>query len=183
MEEREQQQEWAANPAEEGFTRFVRGVTTPVRSGRVTITKSGFWRRFAAYTVDRTILDVIFALLFLVERSSSGEAGIEPEVLLAAGDGWYAAMFSAYMATLVISAFYFSYFIGALGQTPGKMLMGIKVVRPDGSLLGWKRAFIRWVGYYISAIILYLGFLLAAVDANKQALHDKLVGSIVVRTK
>jgi uncharacterized RDD family membrane protein YckC len=66
------------------------------------------------------------------------------------------------------------------GQTLGMRFQGLRVVRTDGSRLGWVRALIREIGYLISAVFLFLGFLWILVDNRRQGWHDKLAGTLVV---
>lgn len=59
---------------------------------------------------------------------------------------------------VVISFLYHWLFIGLKGQTPGKMLVGIKVVREDGKVPGLGTAALReTVGKLVSGIVLGLG--------------------------
>ncbi len=67
------------------------------------------------------------------------------------------------------------------GQTPGKQLMGIRVVKTDGSGLNDLEAVIRYIGYYINTFLLFLGWLWAIPDGKNQGLHDKLAGTVVVK--
>jgi uncharacterized RDD family membrane protein YckC len=67
------------------------------------------------------------------------------------------------------------------GQTPAKSFMGIRVVKTNGSRLTDLDAVVRYIGYYISGFVLGLGYLWAFIDADKQAWHDKLAGTYVVR--
>ena len=85
---------------------------------------------------------------------------------------------------IVVSAFVLSfiYFIvswGRSGQTIGKALTGTKVVRVDGYALGYGKAFLRYVGYIISALLLSLGFLWIGFDKRRQGWHDKIAGTVV----
>lgn len=66
-----------------------------------------------------------------------------------------------------------------LGQTPGKLLMGLRIERVNGQPLTIRRALLRYVGYWLSAIPLGLGFLWVLVDDERQAWHDKLAGTYV----
>lgn len=66
-----------------------------------------------------------------------------------------------------------------LGQTPGKLLMGVRVVRLDGQPLTIRCALLRYAGYWLSAIPLGLGFLWVLVDDERRAWHDKLAGTCV----
>ena len=78
-------------------------------------------------------------------------------------------------------SFYFIVFLGKCGQTPGKRLLGIKALRTDEKLMGYKTAAIRClIGYTLSFLTLGLGFIWALLDKNNQCLHDKIAGTLVV---
>ena len=66
------------------------------------------------------------------------------------------------------------------GQTPGKMAVGIRVVKADGSELSGSDAFIRAIGYHVSSLFLGLGYIWAIFDGNNQTWHDKMAGTYVV---
>ena len=69
-------------------------------------------------------------------------------------------------------------------NTLGRTLIGIRVVnRQTNEPLGIGRAFVRAVGYYISAILLMCGFFLAFIDDKHRALHDYLAGSVVIQAR
>lgn len=84
-----------------------------------------------------------------------------------------------------------SSFIGALyavllwvnwnGQTLGKKLMKIKVVREDGQKLDYATAVVRYLGYILSALALCLGYLWVLWDEKKQGWHDKIAKTLVVK--
>jgi uncharacterized RDD family membrane protein YckC len=82
---------------------------------------------------------------------------------------------------IALSAVYFVGFIGGCGQTPAKMLLGVRVVRRDGRRAGYARAFVRWVGYGLGVLTLGLGFSIALLNRDRRALHDWLAGTRVVR--
>lgn len=78
---------------------------------------------------------------------------------------------------------YFWLFTGLLGQTPGKMLLGIKVINYQGDRPGLKRAALREIlGKIVSASALGLGFLWIVWDRHKQGWHDKVAGTYVVKS-
>lgn len=76
---------------------------------------------------------------------------------------------------------YFTLFTGWEGQTPGKRLLGLKVVRMKGGPVSYPKALLRYVGYYISFLPAGLGFIMIAVDRNKRGLHDLIAGTCVVK--
>lgn len=69
---------------------------------------------------------------------------------------------------------------GAAGATVGKRALRLRVVRPDGTPLGFGRALVRTFSRIISAIPLYLGFLWALIDSEGRAWHDVIARSRVV---
>jgi hypothetical protein len=89
---------------------------------------------------------------------------------LGLGFGWFALYFTAFTVL-------------GRGQTPGKRLLGIKVLSLDNRPLGWWLAFERFGGYAASFSIGLLGFAQILWDRNRQALHDKGVGTVVVRLR
>ncbi|RPI31105.1 MAG: RDD family protein [Chloroflexota bacterium] len=90
--------------------------------------------------------------------------------------------YSPFIFSLVILV-YFIYFWSLLGYTPGKYLLGLKVVRRDGSKLSLGRAFIRLIGYWVSAIPLFFGFIWIIFDHRRQGWHDKLADTQVIYTQ
>ncbi len=67
------------------------------------------------------------------------------------------------------------------GQTPGKRAMGVRVVRLDGQPVTWWHAFERAGGYAAGLATGTLGFLQIYWDANRQGIHDKVAGTVVIR--
>ena len=147
-------------------------VAAPVSAG-------GFWIRTLAYLIDSVILEVLSLILIVVgmlamSMSPSGLAAFDEDRIMGVLGPYY--LFST-----IITILYFTYFHGSIGQTPGKMLCGLKVVRVDGEPLGFARALLRWAGYLPSSLVFGLGFLWIAWDRNKQAWHDKIAGTRVIR--
>ena len=66
--------------------------------------------------------------------------------------------------------------------TPGKMACGIKVTDLDGRRISFGRATGRFFGKILSTLILLIGFLMQPFTARKQALHDILAGTLVVKS-
>ena len=77
---------------------------------------------------------------------------------------------------------YFTLFTGDGGQTLGKMFLGIRVQRMDGSPVGYRCALLRTIGYIVSVFFgTFLGFLWALWDRNNQTWHDKIAGTRVIK--
>src|SRR6267143_7140063 len=82
----------------------------------------------------------------------------------------------------LLQAVYFTYFWSAAGkgQTLGSRALNIRVVKTDGSYLDYFGAFLRYIGFIISCVVIFLGVIWAAFDAQKQGWHDKIAGTYVV---
>jgi len=83
--------------------------------------------------------------------------------------------------SIVIFVIYTTYFHGSQHQaTPGKMLLGIKVVGYQGQRISYARAFARPIASCLSLLIFAIGYLMAAFTRRKQALHDVLCDTYVI---
>ena len=69
---------------------------------------------------------------------------------------------------------------GRFGATVGKMIIGAKIVRSDGSPLGYKFAFFRFLARLINEFACYLTYLMVAFREDKRGLHDLIVGTRVI---
>lgn len=120
--------------------------------------RAGFWRRFAAAFIDGIIVAIVISVLFAALK----------------GPG--------YALGLLLSIAYFVYLEGGpTGQTIGKRALGIRVIGFDtGGPIGYGRAFIRWIGRYVSALVIYIGYLWMLWDREKQCWHDKFANDVVV---
>ena len=93
------------------------------------------------------------------------------------------------MFAIVIAAFiYYIITLGKTGQTPGKKIMGVKVVDNDsGQPIGAGRAFLRYLVQYLSNIVCYAGLWSAWLDGPPEGRyrgwHDKAVNSVVISVK
>jgi len=86
--------------------------------------------------------------------------------------------------TLLLFVINFVVLAGANGQSAGMRILGVYIVRIDGNPFTIKDAAIRHlVGYPLSTIAFFLGFLWILWDPRQQGWHDKLAGTIVVMSK
>ena len=123
--------------------------------------RAGFWIRFAAWFLDGLVLLVpLFVLVIAVGPSA------------------------ARTLYLLVSAAYFTLMEGSpTGQTLGKRLCGIRVIDLRvGGPIGPGRAFIRWIGRFVSGFVFFLGYLWMLWDPQKQTWHDKMANAVVVPT-
>jgi len=149
----------------------------PVQGGEVVL--AGFWKRVAAYVIDSMIVGVVggvigmFLGILLVPAMALG------------GDGGSAMYFGGQLLiqlfSIALSAAYYGWFHASRNQaTLGKMAIGIKVVRSDGSRITLARGIARYFATILSGLTLCIGFLMAAFTERKQGLHDMLCDTLVV---
>ena len=140
----------------------------------------GFWRRAVAFFIDMLILNFISLILFFI-GILAGLISRLPKVGLAEMNESFVAPY--YIVILLVNMLYFTWFHGVAGQTPGKMILGLKVVQTTGEKMTPAIAFLRWVGYIVSGLFLYLGFIWIAFDGKKRGWHDKIAGTVVIQVR
>ncbi len=135
---------------------------------------ASFIRRFLAYLIDNTII-AIYTLT--IAKAGMLYHGLEISDLDPDRLGTFLVMIWL-LQTITFLAYFTT--LTATGGTIGKRLAGIRVVALGGAGISYGRSFVRCLGYYVSSIIVYLGFLLALLNSRRQALHDKVAGTVVV---
>lgn len=158
---------------------------------------AGFWIRFGAWVIDSIIVgipllilsNVIFALFVnsmeipeeLLIDPASIETLSDAEILSIIGP-MMVAFFGTMAVCLLFSLFYYALLHSSKWQaTIGKKLLGLMVTDKNGNRLSFWRSLGRYVVSSLLSGILLIGFILAAFTEKKQALHDLIVGSLVVK--
>lgn len=85
-----------------------------------------------------------------------------------------------FVIALSIICLYFLFFFTITGQTIGKRVIGLKVVSADGGRISFRQAVLRLVGYVLSIIPLYFGFLSMLLDERRRTWHDRIAGTEVI---
>lgn len=138
----------------------------------------GFWLRFIAFLIDSIAAAVFIGILGTILFGAS--PAIDPEALLENPSAILEEVSYQAIATAVLFVGFWMYFC----STPGKMIfdayiVDAKTLKPASNL----RLIIRYIGYYVSTFLLFLGFIWIAFDKRKQGLHDKLAGTVVIKGK
>ncbi|HZC26135.1 MAG TPA: RDD family protein [Actinopolymorphaceae bacterium] len=145
---------------------------------------AGFWRRLVALVIDfiviwivDVIVGFILALIFGATYSlSSGGVGYSTN----GGAGWVTNL-----VQLLIFLAYFGAFWSYRGQSLGDMALGVKVVRTDGSQIGFGRGVARALALWLSFAIIIIPAIISAftvgLGSRKQALHDMVVDTQVLK--
>jgi uncharacterized RDD family membrane protein YckC len=134
---------------------------------------AGFVTRFTAFAIDLATLLVAFDVL--------GKT-VEYLVSTLSGSAWEISHISAGggLALGILAFLYCTYPVAAGSQTFGMAIVGLRVVRPDGSRVGWAQAVIRIIALPLSFITLGLGFLPILLRQDRRALQDLIGGTAVV---
>lgn len=134
-------------------------------SSKKQVRYAGFWRRVAAYLIDVALIAIVWALLGVATNGNGIPQG--------AGALWVIRL---------VSLFYFVLMESSMNQaTLGKMALRIYVIDLQGNPISFGKALSRNIGKYISFLICFIGVLMVPFSATKQALHDRISGTYVVR--
>jgi uncharacterized RDD family membrane protein YckC len=114
--------------------------------------RAGFWIRMGALSIDVILVGVIVDLFG------------QPDEAMLLGLAAYGAVMWKFKSTTI-----------------GGILCSLKVVRLDGRELSWDTAIVRALGCILSVVAVGLGFFWIAFDKERQAWHDKIAGTVVVR--
>ena len=147
------------------------------------IIKAGFWRRLPAFIIDNIILQILAEIIISPLKLNfdiNETTFASMEDLIQNFETFIIYGLFSIAVYIFISGFYFTLFHGSTGQTIGKKMMDVKVVPSSGGTMTYRKSFIRYIGYIISEIPLFLGFLWIAIDKDKQGWHDKIAGTYVV---
>lgn len=141
---------------------------------------AGFWLRAVAYVLDTILLGVFSALTILAPLVSRGAISIDNPLDV------YTSQTRQFIALrlllLLIAWIYFAQLESSPWKaTLGKKALGLQVTDIEGNRISFGRASARYFGKFISGFILLGGFIMAGFTEKKQALHDILVGCLVIR--
>ncbi|MBI5184715.1 MAG: RDD family protein [Nitrospinae bacterium] len=148
--------------------------------------RAGLGARSLALAIDYMVLEFFLFLALFPMKNRLSEMNFGMDLLGGALEveklsGVIMLYLCMFFATLAFWGFYFTFFHWTSGQTLGKYILGIKVVRLDGSLPGPGGAFVRCIGFMFGLSLFGLGLLWAVFDKDGRAWHDKIAGTIVVK--
>jgi len=128
---------------------------------------AGFWRRLVALIIDGLAVGIPLSIIFAPFGGNNFQSGGYT------GFGLLRSLvFLAYFALMESSSYQ---------GTLGKMALGLKVTDVDGNKLTFGRALGRNAAKFISTLICFIGYIMAAFTQRKQALHDMIASTLVVR--
>jgi uncharacterized RDD family membrane protein YckC len=152
------------------------------RSG--TMQYAGFWIRVLARIIDAVLLSIVYlpfgaalGALFIPILQRGGSIGSGSEGIIAGIFGFQMVLIGL---QLIGNAIYEIFFVYKYSATPGKMLVGKKIVNADGSKLSLNKAIARHFANYLNSFTLGIGYIMVALDEEKRGLHDRICDTRVV---
>jgi uncharacterized RDD family membrane protein YckC len=136
---------------------------------------AGFVSRLLAFGIDIAIISVSLVAIGWLLSTTQQLLRIDTAILSRP----LRVILVAVGAFLYVAGYY-TLFWTLNGQTPGKVLLGVRVVTLEGGQLSFKRSLVRFVGYILSALPLYAGFVWILIDNRRQGWHDKLASTFVI---
>jgi uncharacterized RDD family membrane protein YckC len=140
---------------------------------RSSVRYAGFWLRLAAAFLDSIIVGTVnFGIqMLIIGYSVSVANGAQPSLL---------PLLISYATSFTLGCCYQGFMVGKYGATVGKMACKIKVVRADATPVSFGLAFGRYFAKLVSVLTLLIGYIIAAFDSEKRALHDRICNTRVV---
>lgn len=141
---------------------------------------AGFWRRFVAAVIDALVLSIAFFVIKFLSGGNQHNVSIEmfDDLSPLGNSGSWRNNILYFLLNLI---YYAALESSKYQATIGKMALEIRVIDTDGHRLSSQKAIVRYLGKIISAVILMIGYIMAAFDSKKQALHDKIATTYVIK--
>ncbi|MCL4256318.1 MAG: RDD family protein, partial [Anaerolineae bacterium] len=163
----------------EGFFTLGEEVASPFTakiSPKTQVKLAEGWQRVLAYAIDNFILNALFVVLFQMAQVNIYNNATSNQEAQTMAIFYIILALIIYLGYQIISGAY-------SGQTFGKMIVGIRVVRQNGQPLRISDATLRAFGYLLSSISIWAGFLWALMDEKRQGWHDKIAKTLVIKTR
>jgi len=146
--------------------RLEQGLATPAP-----MRYAGFGARLCAKFIDGTLLYAAqYPFVFLAMLLSDSSLGMMNPLV------WGISSLMGICFHIV----YGTCMLGRYGSTVGKMALGLRVVQADGAPVTYGRALGRTLSEYISAILMNIGYIIAAFDGERRTLHDRICETRVI---
>lgn len=142
---------------------------------------AGFWLRVVAIIIDGLVFSPITLASWLLQHwaQNAEQNSLSPAAMIGIG----LLLIADGLFIIVARWLYFALMESSPWQaTLGKKALGLRVTGMDGQRIGFGRATGRYFGKFISAIPLGIGFMMAGWTERKQALHDLIAGTLVIRS-
>jgi uncharacterized RDD family membrane protein YckC len=179
-------QRMSPNPFQPAAQPFIQPLIQQGTAGGIRY--AGFWIRFVARVIDGLLVGIVSSII-LIPLTFLGIGGAslvntrDPATALAALPALMGVIGISFIVRIGLFAAYEIYFVSSRGATPGKMALGLKIIRADGGPVPVGLATGRFFAQFLSAFILYIGYIMAGFDPEKRALHDRLCETRVIYSR
>ena len=129
----------------------------------------GFWRRIFAELIDGILLVLLFPVFLKIFERLSGK--------------WELLIYLFYYTVIILFLLYLSVFKITMNAIIGYYFLRIKIVSISGLDVTFKQIIMRLISSVISALTFGLCFIWVLFDKNRQAWHDKIAGTYVIKSK
>lgn len=170
---------WQPHAAVRGSRAGISPPFAPAAPAFSKVRYGGFWIRFVARLIDGAILGIAGLLLRLPLMLMLG-IGMGRGYTFGMSHAVGAVTGVSLLVNLALGMAYEVYFVSMRGATPGKMALGLKIIRADGSPVPPGLALGRYFAHWISGITLFIGYIMAGFDSQKRALHDRICETRVI---
>lgn len=132
---------------------------------------AGFWRRLVAYIIDALVVGVVSGVIAAILRAPANDvAGLSTR---------------SGLISLIVGVLYFGYLWSRNGQSLGYMALGMRLIQISGTPVSFGVAAVRYILIYLSFALCLIPAIISAfmigLGSQKQAIHDAIVGTLVVR--
>jgi uncharacterized RDD family membrane protein YckC len=147
---------------------------------------AGFVTRFVAMVIDSLIISVSIGIMLGTAALILNFFNIDIQAITAGTSSMNTFVRNV---TLFLTSFAFTFLVNMVycvvlwniaGKTIGKAVMGVRVIGPKGTRVTIGRGIRRYIGYWISAIPLFLGYFWVLINDHRHAWHDMLAGTSVI---
>jgi uncharacterized RDD family membrane protein YckC len=174
----------SAVPATQGYAQPA-PAAWPGAAALPAVAYAGFWLRFVAWIIDRIVLQIASSILLLPFGASLGlrqflrnHPPSSPEELFPL----FTSMGRIFLLTTVLTWLYYALLESSVWQaTLGKKALGLEVTDLAGSRIQFGRATGRYFARWLSLMTIGIGYIMAGFTEKKQALHDIVAGTLVIR--
>jgi len=152
---------------------------------------AGFWMRFLAVIIDGILIGIVRWIVIAPILVSMG-IGVASEIQHLDSDDPSTALpiigtimafagISALISTIIWILYYTLMEASKYQGTVGKIALGLIVTDTNGNKLDFSKALVRNICKIISSMILFIGYIMAGFTDKKQALHDMIANTLVVK--
>ena len=165
-----------------GYVQKMREGAAPMVLPPGTVRYAGFWIRVVAKFIDGLIVGVPIMILYFVVIFGFGFQSMtaNPNASMSAMFTSLGVQLGVQLLGFILGGLYNVYFVFKHGATPGKKIVGLKIIMADGSPISLGRAIGRYFAEMVSGLACYIGYIIVGFDDQKRGLHDHMCHTRVI---